>query len=78
MLPARFAPWLFALFMSLFMSFLMSGVLTLVNLGPVPGFVRLWLHAFGVAWVIAFPCALVVTPLVRCIVTALTRPTPGP
>jgi len=65
-LPARFFNPVFAFFMSLFMSLLMSGLITLVNLGLPEGFLGRWLlHAFPSAWAMAFPIALFVVPVVR-------------
>ncbi len=64
-LPARWQPLLYAGFMSLFMAFCMSGILTLVNLGWIDGFFGKWLHAFLVAWPIAFPLVLLFAPLTR-------------
>jgi len=64
-LPLRWQPLLFAGFMSGFMAFFMSGILTLVNLGWVDGFFGKWLHAFLIAWPIAFPLVLLFAPLTR-------------
>jgi len=59
--------------MSLFMSFLMSGVITLINLGLVSGFILFWLEAFWKAWLIAFPIILVVVPQVKRVVRIVVR-----
>ena len=65
-LPAQWFSPLFALLMSVVMSFLMSAFVTLVNLGPTSDFLVRWLfHAFPAAWVMAFPLALFVVPVVR-------------
>ena len=65
-LPARFFNPIFAFFMSLLMSFAMSALITLVNLGFTPGFWARWLlYAFPSAWAMAFPIALFVVPVVR-------------
>lgn len=64
-LPTRCQPLLFAGFMSGFMAFCMSGLLTLVNLGWVEGFFGKWLHGFLIAWPIAFPLVLLFAPLTR-------------
>ncbi len=65
MIPARFEPLVFAFFMSALMAFVMSGVLTLVNVGPVEGFFRLWMRAYLAAWIVAMPTTMLVAPLVR-------------
>lgn len=65
-LPARYFTPIFAFFMSLLMSFLMSGLITLINIGFPPDFFAHWLlSAFPFAWGMAFPIALFVVPLVR-------------
>ncbi len=68
----RHAPTLLALFTSLFMSLLMSGVITLINLGAVEGFFLIWMRAFVMAFAIAFPAILLVLPLARRLVHLLT------
>ena len=56
--------------MSLVMSFLVSALITLVNIGPTPDFFARWLlHAFPSAWAVAFLVALFAVPLVRRWVT---------
>jgi hypothetical protein len=54
-----------ALLLSGFMSFIMSGAITFINLGYVEGFAGIWLHAWMVAYVIAFPSILLVFPIAR-------------
>jgi len=73
-LPARYAPVLFGLLLSGLMSFVVSGIATLKALGPAPGMPGAWMASWAIAWTIAFPTVLVVAPLVRRIVAALTEP----
>lgn len=54
-----------ALFLSGFMSFIMSGAITFKNLGFVGGFIGIWLHAWILAYAIAFPSILLVFPFAR-------------
>ncbi|QHG91970.1 DUF2798 domain-containing protein [Sulfurimonas sp. CVO] len=54
-----------ALLLSGFMSFIMSGAITFINLGLVDNFVSIWMHAWFVAYVIAFPTILLVFPFAR-------------
>lgn len=54
-----------AALLSGFMSFIMSGAITLINLGFVNGFFGIWLHAWLVAYAIAFPTILLVFPFTR-------------
>jgi len=65
MIPKKYAPQAFSFFMALLMSCVMSLMISLINLGLVDGLALLWLRAWALAFVIAFPCILLVTPLVR-------------
>jgi len=62
---------LFGAFMSLGMSFAMSMVLTIINLGFVPDFLAKWFRAFLIGFAVSFPTSLVIIPLVRRIVNKL-------
>lgn len=73
MIARRYAPLLFALLLSGFMSLMVSGISTLRATGPVPGFFELWVSAWLAAWLFAFPAVLVVTPLARRAVERLVR-----
>lgn len=68
MIARQYTPYVFSFFMSLLMSGIMSFVITLLNLGPVEGLLGIWLHAWGIAFVVAFPTIVAVTPLVRLLV----------
>nr|WP_269473370.1 DUF2798 domain-containing protein [Hydrogenovibrio marinus] len=59
--------------MALFMSFLMSGVISYMNVGLPENFLKVWFHAWWTAFVIAFPIVLFVAPMVRRIVNKLVR-----
>ncbi len=54
-----------AALLSGFMSFIMSGAITFINLGAVHGFMSIWFHAWMVAYLIAFPTILIVFPFAR-------------
>jgi len=43
----------------------MSGAITFINLGLIDGFIGVWLHAWIVAYAIAFPTILLVFPFAR-------------
>ena len=68
MIPKRYEFIVFAFFMSLLMSFLMSGVITWINIGLVDRFLLLWLEAFIKAFAVAFPCVILVVPQVKKLV----------
>jgi len=74
MIPSRYSPYVFSFFMSLLMSGVMSFCITLLNLGWVTGLLMLWLQAWSAAFVIAFPTIVLVTPLVRKLVSLVVRP----
>lgn len=76
MFPARFAPVLFGLILSGLMSCMVSGISTLRAVGLAEGFSAKWMTSWGISWAIAFPVVLVVAPITRRIVAALTRPNP--
>ena len=73
-IPYKFTPVVFAFLMSMLMAFIMSALLTLVNLGPVPDFLAKWMGAFPIAWICAFPTVLVVSPIVRRLVAHFVEP----
>jgi TRAP-type C4-dicarboxylate transport system permease small subunit len=54
-----------ALLLSGLMSLIMSGAISLINLGPVQGFMAVWIHAWIVAYAIAFPAILLVFAFAR-------------
>ncbi len=70
----RHAPILLAFFTSLLMSFLMSMVITFVNIGLQPDFFARWMSAFALAFPVAFPSILLVLPLARKVVMRLVGP----
>jgi hypothetical protein len=73
-LPARWAPIVMPLILSICMSFIVSGIATLRAVGLVDHFLALWMSAWGVSWLVAFPTLLLVLPMVRRLVSFLVRP----
>lgn len=65
----KFHPKHLAWLMPLFLSGIMSGSIScfnmLMNKGLVDGFIGIWLRAWGMSWVVAFPLILIMLPLVR-------------
>ena len=72
MIPARYAHVLFSLFLSGFMSLLVSRIATLKNAGLTADILSLWMGAWLSSWLLAFPAVLVIAPLVRRLVARLT------
>lgn len=65
----------FSFYMSLFLSVLMSGWVTFINIGFTADFYRSWLNAFVLAWpaafIIAFMCAGIVRRMAETSVKVL-------
>jgi hypothetical protein len=47
------------------MAFLMTAVITYINLGLPPDFLRRWMHAFVIAWPFATLAAFIAIPIAR-------------
>ncbi|MCA3583589.1 MAG: DUF2798 domain-containing protein [Methylocystis sp.] len=56
---------IFPITMAFFMAFLMTAVVTFLNLGPTPEFFWQWIKAFAVAWPLASAVAFVAVPVAR-------------
>ena len=76
-LPARYAAIVMPLVLSVFMTFVISGVSTLRSLGPTPAFVATWPSTWAISWLVAFPTLLVALPLVRKVVALVVEPPPN-
>ena len=74
MIPARYANLVFILLLTALMSLIVSGISTLRAVGPGGFGAAIWLTAWGASWAVAFPAALLVTPLTRALVEKLVRP----
>jgi hypothetical protein len=75
-LPARYAAIVLPLVLSLLMTFVISGVSTLMSLGPTRAFVTTWPAAWALSWVVAFPTLVVLLPLVRRLVAFVVEAPP--
>ena len=65
MISVKYLHQVQAFLLSGFMSFIMSGAITFINLGLVDNFVKIWIHAWILAYMIAFPTILLVFPFAR-------------
>ena len=72
-LPARFAPIVMPFFLSILMTCIVSFISTVKGVGMVPNLVQLWLSAWALSWVIAFPTMLVVMPFVKKLTAAVVN-----
>lgn len=73
-LPARTAGLLMPLILSILMTFVVSAVVTLTNVGLTNDVLGKWMSAWGLSWVIAFPTLLCALPVARRAVKALVEP----
>jgi hypothetical protein len=55
----------FSVLMAGIMVFIMTFVVTLANVGWVERFYSLWMHAFGIAYLVAVPLIFFLAPLAR-------------
>lgn len=65
MTPQKQFHLVFSLIMGAMMVFLMTFVITVVNLGFGPHFLAAWMKAFGIAYVVAVPVILFLAPIAR-------------
>lgn len=61
----------FSLVMGAMMIFLMTFVITLINLGLTDTFLRAWMKAFAIAYVVGVPVIFFLAPLARRLTTSL-------
>lgn len=73
-LPARAAGLLMPLVLSIIMTFVVSAVATITNLGIGPHFLGNWMSAWILSWLIAFPTLLCALPIARRVVMSMVRP----
>lgn len=59
--------------MTLLMALSMSGIMALIALGPVPGFLKIWLGNFIIAWPIALVLTQLAWPVANFIARRITR-----
>ncbi|MBX9909085.1 MAG: DUF2798 domain-containing protein [Beijerinckiaceae bacterium] len=67
------ARFIFPIVMAFMMAFLVSGVITLVNLGFAPDFFARWMRAFAIAWPSAAVVAFFALPLARWVTMAIVE-----
>ena len=72
-MPARFAPILFAFFLSGIMSLVVCSVATLRAMGLVDGFLAQVTSSWLFSWAVAFPVVMVVAPFVRKLVGRIVK-----
>lgn len=65
MQPQKKFHLVFSFVMGAMMIFLMTLVITLVNVGLTPNFFALWMKAFGIAYVVGVPVIFFMAPIAR-------------
>ncbi|MBI3561805.1 MAG: DUF2798 domain-containing protein [Gammaproteobacteria bacterium] len=65
MFSKKYQHGFFSLLMSATMAFIMTGIITAINVGVDPHFIARWLKAFVLAWPMAFLIVLLLGPTVR-------------
>lgn len=61
----------FSLLMGAMMIFVMTFVITLVNVGYTQAFLRTWMKAFGIAYVVGVPVIFFLAPVARKLSAAI-------
>jgi Protein of unknown function (DUF2798) len=75
-LPATYARVVLPLFLSFIMTGVISLISTLRSAGFGVGFFPLWLGSWGLSWLVAFPTLMLVLPLVRRATAAIVQSDP--
>lgn len=69
----KYYQFVFGALMSLAMSFSISIILTLVNIGFASNFLKIWAKSFLMGFIVAFPISLIAFPIVQKISNKLTE-----
>jgi hypothetical protein len=72
--PARYAGIIMPLILSVFMTCIVSFISTVRGIGLADNLLQVWLGAWGVSWLLAFPALLLVLPVVRRLTGLLVEP----
>lgn len=67
----------FSLIMGAMMIFLMTLVITFINVGLIDNFLRLWMKAFGIAYVVGVPVIFFLAPVARKLTGRVLGVTPA-
>ena len=74
MIDKKYQNIVFAFLMALFMSCIMSLVISIFNVGLADNIIHIWLKAWAFAFVVAFPTVTFVAPIVRKLVAVMVKP----
>ena len=73
MINRKYHKIVFAFFMSLLMSCIMSFVISVCNVGFVVNIIHVWLKAWAFAFIVAFPTITIVAPIVHKLVSLVLK-----
>ena len=73
MIDKKYQNIVFASFMALFMSCIMSLVISVFNVGFVSNILLIWLKAWSFAFVVAFPTVVTVAPIAKKLVGVVLK-----
>ena len=73
MIDSKYQKLVFAFFMALIMSCLMSFVITTFNIGLNNQLIHLWLKAWSFAFLVAFPSVTLVAPIAHRLTMRLVK-----
>lgn len=73
-LPAKYEARVMPLLLSIFMTFIVSLVSSLLAVGFSKELVTLWPQAWVTSWVVAFPTLLLVMPMVKRLTKIIVAP----
>jgi Protein of unknown function (DUF2798) len=72
-IPRRYSGFVMAAILVLLMAFMMSFVITLLNIGFINNFYIKWMTAYSTILPIALPIGLFLTPLVKAFVERISN-----
>lgn len=71
MIPRKFQKIVFSFFMALLMSGIISFSMSLVHVGIAKELIFIWLTSWPIAFIVAFPCIMLVSPIVNKLVALI-------
>lgn len=73
MINEKYQHLVFAFFMALLMSCIMSLVISVFNVGFVENILNIWIKAWSFSFLVAFPAVLLVSPTVKKLVNLVVE-----
>lgn len=73
-LPPKYNATVLPFVLSGLMTFVVSFVTSVINLGFIDIFLKKWLGAWALSWIIAFPTLVILLPMVRKFIANFVEP----